>query len=160
MVRSMLREVRQAMICSPNGAWLRKLWDTSTKSSREHARAIGRNGAGRNADAAASAARLSCQCLRALYHSLSSHRRRRTPSATPFSCSCSATSNVRTEQEPHAMPTAPTLKSKIGFLCRVNVSSERRQKTAAYVACEANCRLRKADHVWRLHRRLEAVPLK
>ena len=29
MVRSMLRDIRQAMICSPNGAWLRKLWDTS-----------------------------------------------------------------------------------------------------------------------------------
>ena len=29
MVRSMLRDIRQAMICSPNGAWLRRLWDTS-----------------------------------------------------------------------------------------------------------------------------------
>ena len=29
MVRSMLRDIRQAMICSPKGAWLRKLWDTS-----------------------------------------------------------------------------------------------------------------------------------
>ena len=29
MVRSMLRDIRQAMICLPNGAWLRKLWDTS-----------------------------------------------------------------------------------------------------------------------------------
>ena len=29
MVRSMLRDIRQAMICSPNGAWLRKLWGTS-----------------------------------------------------------------------------------------------------------------------------------
>ena len=29
MVRSMLRDIRQAVICSPNGAWLRKLWDTS-----------------------------------------------------------------------------------------------------------------------------------
>ena len=28
MVRSMLRDIRQAMICSPNGAWLRKLLDT------------------------------------------------------------------------------------------------------------------------------------
>ena len=29
MARSMLPNIRQAMICSPNGAWLRVLWDTS-----------------------------------------------------------------------------------------------------------------------------------
>jgi len=29
-VRSTLRDIRQAMNCSPNGAWLRRLWDTAS----------------------------------------------------------------------------------------------------------------------------------
>ena len=61
MVRSTLREVRQSDDLFAKRSVAAQALGHIDKSSRELARASGRNGAGRNADAAARAARLSCQ---------------------------------------------------------------------------------------------------